>query len=428
MKGDRSILVTLTLALLVVVALVLLADGLLAQQPNSPEASFTVGGFDDGNYPLTPLIASPGTWDFTFEGAPGQPFTIFQGPVSAGFYVPGSMGIVDLDFGAPSFRVLLDGTNPAGPLHTLAVLDATGQRNFPITFPSGFYGSYDGIQALVTDPTSFQGVRLTAANHMTIIQAFELTLVTPDSGAPQGGETVNIVGTGFDPSQPVTVSFGNFQAPYAMVINPNVITVTTPANFPGAQVDIVVTHQGLVQTLPDAFTYTPMPHPPVLINEINTGAPDYVELYNPNPVPVDISGWRLHSWYHGTTPDAGSPFVFAYGTFIPPFGFLVIEEYGVAHQPGTLPSSISCGYNFWWTGSRQVEVALVDNFGIGVDYVHRRWTGQEEAPNIPFPLSWTGSITTTEDYILRSSSIDTDDAGDFILSLTGSPGFPNAGQ
>ena len=33
----------------------------------------------------------------------------------------------------------------------------------------------------------------------------------------------------------------------------------------------------------------------VLINEVHTGDPDYVELFNSGSTPVDISGWTLRA-------------------------------------------------------------------------------------------------------------------------------------
>ncbi len=49
--------------------------------------------------------------------------------------------------------------------------------------------------------------------------------------------------------------------------------------------------------------------PKVLINEFmprpSSGNPEWVELFNPNPVPIDISGWKIYK-------DAKNGFSFRY--------------------------------------------------------------------------------------------------------------------
>ncbi|HPN38091.1 MAG TPA: lamin tail domain-containing protein [Melioribacteraceae bacterium] len=60
---------------------------------------------------------------------------------------------------------------------------------------------------------------------------------------------------------------------------------------------------------------------PVVINEIlSTGSPDWIELYNPNNQPVDVSGYLL---YDGST--ATNKYAIPAGTIVPANGFLVIN-------------------------------------------------------------------------------------------------------
>ena len=391
-------------------------------------SSLRINSFDDSNYPLTPFLAAPGTLLFQFRGGASQPFALFRGTLAAGTLNAGSIGLVDLDFTQSDFETLTNGLAPQTALDLLSVLDGTGAADFPIVLAPGMTGAFGAMQALVADPGSATGLKLTAANALNVVAGWSLSLVTPPTGTPAGGDLVSIVGTGFTPGSPVSVQFGGFTAPFATISNSTIILATTPASFPGQQIDVTVTHTGMTTSLPAAFTYAPVAHQTVLVNEIFTGEPDYVELFNPNPIPVDISGWSLHSWYHGTTPDSGSPYFFPFGSFIPALGFMVVQEMGQAHLPGTLPASISTGSNFWWTGTREVEVALVDNLGLGVDYVHHIWNGGQTAPNMPFPLSWTGVLTSPEDATGRNSVTDTDDASDFTTSATGTPGMPNPGQ
>ena len=65
--------------------------------------------------------------------------------------------------------------------------------------------------------------------------------------------------------------------------------------------------------------------PPIVVNEVltHTAPPqvDAIELYNPNPQPVDVSRWYLTD-----DPDVPAKFSLPNGRVIPPHGFLVIDE------------------------------------------------------------------------------------------------------
>lgn len=407
--------------------LVLAGTLLCGQQPNSPAAGLVVNGQDPGTYPVTALLPSPGTSQAVISGAPGSAFSLHAGNLSPGFLDLGGAGLVDLDLWA-GVTTIMDGFDPVSPYREIAVTGAAGTRAFSVFLPSGHLGSLGTVQGLVADPGNAAGVRLTAAAELFGIPGFTLGDISPDNGTYFGGEPVTITGTGFSPYAWIQVSFGPYPALSASVTSSTTIVAVTPPGPPGSTLPVTVTIGGVSVTLEPGFTYHQLPGPELLINEIFTGGVDFVELYNPSPYTVDLGGWELWSWYHGTTPDAGAPFVFPAGTLIQPGGFLVVQEMGLPGQPGTLPLSISTGHNFWWTAGRQVEVALLDASGAGVDYVHRRWTGVQQAPNLPWNLAWTGSITDAEDAVYRTAYADTDDAADFSLASSGSPGVPNPGQ
>jgi len=98
--------------------------------------------------------------------------------------------------------------------------------------------------------------------------------------------------------------------------------------------------------------------PPILVNEINTNgdAPGgWVELFNPMPSAVDMTGWRIAS------DDLSRSVAFAPGTSIPSGGYLVVEE-------ASFPSGLNA----------RDGVHLFSRFGVQSD-----------------GSSWTGSPTTT---------------------------------
>ena len=63
--------------------------------------------------------------------------------------------------------------------------------------------------------------------------------------------------------------------------------------------------------------------PPILINEVNPngdGPGGWVELFNPIPEAVEMTGWTI------TGSDGSQKFAFAAGTSIPSGGYLIVEE------------------------------------------------------------------------------------------------------
>ena len=414
-----------------VVAALLLGAGLLsAQQPNSNDARLLVNAFDDGVYPLAAPVASPGTTALSFRASPGAPFMLFSGAVNAGHADLGPIGLVDVDLGGPDFTIWANGFLPSTPLDLAAHVDGTGVLDVAFGIPAGLQGPLTTLQAVMLAPSTAEGVRLAAASTLVAESGLLVTAVNPGTGPAAGGTTVEISGSGFTVGFPVTVLFDGVTAPSATITGPTSITCVTPAGAVGMTVSVTVQSANLVAVLYPGFTYVdPLATtPPVIINEVFTGTPDFVELLNPHQTPVDLSGFKLDSWYHGTTPDAPAPFVIPTGTILMPGQTLVIEEFGIPGVPGTLPGSISCGYNLFWVGARQVEVVLMDPYGTGVDYVTRRWTGYLPHPHLPPDLAWTGDLTGIEDGIARHALIDTDSAADITLRTYASAGSLNPGQ
>lgn len=174
-------------------------------------------------------------------------------------------------------------------------------------------------------------------------------------------------------------------------------------------------------------------HAQLMINEFNTGTPDYLELRNKSGVALDISGWTVKSWYSTGSSSAVTAepfFTLPAGTVIPAGGHLVLQETGTPGSPGTLPNSMSQGFNYFWTDARTIEIAVVDGQGIGVDYVYLNWFGNPPKPNLPANLKWTGSLSSgLGDQVRRLGDDDTDDASDWVKDPgSGTPGVLNPGQ
>lgn len=102
---------------------------------------------------------------------------------------------------------------------------------------------------------------------------------------------------------------------------------------------------------------------PVLINEIlpapsNTFTREFIELYNPNGVAVDISGWVIDDLVNGGT----APYTVPGGTTIPAGGFYVYEPSGsVFNNSGD-------------------DVTLMDTTGAIID--------QKSYPSTGYDVSW----------------------------------------
>jgi hypothetical protein len=104
----------------------------------------------------------------------------------------------------------------------------------------------------------------------------------------------------------------------------------------------------------------------VWINEINTGAPDWIELANHGALPVDLSGWRIRFVSKGLGPYQyeDPPFVFPLGTTIPPGGYLILAEETLG-----FPCACLGGATITWTRTEGLACVLEDAAGSVVDQV-----------------------------------------------------------
>jgi hypothetical protein len=146
----------------------------------------TVEGVTGPPYPVTADVRTGVAATFALTGAPGAPFLI---AVSAtGLVQPGSSvtagGVVDLP-AAPPPAIAVGG--PWAPL----AMDAAGAFTFTVPVPPAGpappsipLGHQEAVQAVVVDPASPAGFRLTAATQVTVVQGpIVVDLALGDDGA-----------------------------------------------------------------------------------------------------------------------------------------------------------------------------------------------------------------------------------------------------
>jgi hypothetical protein len=119
----------------------------------------------------------------------------------------------------------------------------------------------------------------------------------------------------------------------------------------------------------------------VVINEVDLGDFDAIELYNPTNQAVNLSGWEVIPY-----GSSGNPFfigVIPSGATIPAHGYLLLREGG-----GTNTATvIYLGGPVSWNPDFDGSVVLADNSSTGVDFV--RWGASSVSP--PGGTNWTGT-------------------------------------
>lgn len=170
----------------------------------------------------------------------------------------------------------------------------------------------------------------------------------------------------------------------------------------------------------------------VVINEIDTGAPDSIELRNLTDELVDVSGWELRTFTgvqgNPTFPDP--VFVMPSGTFIGANGFLVVRE-GSVPPTGPPADTLFTSFNYPFLASSTVEVVLTDSAGNGRDYVIReQFLGAPSTSNRPADLTFSGTLDEPGEVIARIHSHDTNSANDWhsVNGIAPTLGQPNPVQ
>ena len=121
-------------------------------------------------------------------------------------------------------------------------------------------------------------------------------------------------------------------------------------------------------------------------NDINTTFNEFVEIYNPGPGEVDLSGWQL---------TGGIEFTFEAGTMLPEDGYLVIGE-----RPSTIQAIYGVSALGPYEGGLSGEgetIDLVDEMGERIDRVNYDGGPAFPDPNGASMTLGGGNDATTND-------------------------------
>ena len=255
-------------------------SGLSYWAPSTSGGTVTVG--------TTTTNAHVGTsyLEMASAGGTSHPVVFAAGPGGTALYVPVSASQT-VTFGGYAYRV----SGASNVRWGLEITDANKANASYVSAPP--YSAFDPLwtleQGTYTVPAGKSFVRLYAevgTNSAPSVARFDdaflqlstgstsgftfvappiITSVSPNWGAPAGGTTRTIYGTGFRSG--ATVSFGNFAATNPQFINANAIEVFVPAQSAGV-VPVSVTQGTQTGVLQNAYTYTVPPAPPAAMTAL----------------------------------------------------------------------------------------------------------------------------------------------------------------
>lgn len=165
--------------------------------------------------------------------------------------------------------------------------------------------------------------------------------------------------------------------------------------------------------------------PPILINEIFTGSPDWVELYNAGDEPVALDGWHIRSWSLGANDYQYENHILDIpaGTLLNPGEFLVVSEDPVGN------CSIPASSTLLWCAMESLCVSIESAGGAPVDLaVVGGVFGDPDIETIQGTIYPPFSTRDDADVIRRVSLIDTDSGSDWVCGGDPSPCSLNPDQ
>jgi hypothetical protein len=170
--------------------MLLLVEGIAnGQQANSGEASAIWEGENGPPWPIAARVDAThrSAVRLRVRGHPGVPWALFNAPAGVR---KGSArldwGLVDLDLRG-GVAAIVDGIADRGPWAEWGVLD--GEGAMALALPVGAVGEIDlgGMQALLLDPTSPAGYRLSAATHLVVKSKARSTIYVSVADGVLGG-------------------------------------------------------------------------------------------------------------------------------------------------------------------------------------------------------------------------------------------------
>lgn len=167
------------------------------------------------------------------------------------------------------------------------------------------------------------------------------------------------------------------------------------------------------------IAHTVSPTGRVVINEIDLGARDAVELYNGGEAPADLTGWQIEVYQNDMAP-GGPPSIY---TFTPrtlgPGETVTLHEAGLPVDNGTyhVYAGDQQTFNAPWNNGLDGAVVLRNAIQQPIDFV--KWRAADGTQNntpVPAGVSFSGDLDTPEAPLTLARDIsgtDTDQASDF---------------
>lgn len=172
-----------------------------------------------------------------------------------------------------------------------------------------------------------------------------------------------------------------------------------------------------------AGSIVPMPYSlgndRVVINELDLGPLDTIELFNGMPDPVDLTGWKIEVFANGLAPEE-SLNVYVFPPFtLQPGEVVAVHEAGDATMNGQyhLYAGDQQVFNASWNNGLDGACLLRDANSAAIDFV--KWRDANGVNNntlVPAGLSYTGQLDTPPAPMTLARNIhgaDTDQAADF---------------
>jgi hypothetical protein len=159
-----------------------------------------------------------------------------------------------------------------------------------------------------------------------------------------------------------------------------------------------------------------------VLNEVDVGTPDWIELYNSENHAVTMTDWRLLVY----RADDTLAYVYVFPSLaMQPHTYLVLHEGSGSN--GTLDLYTGDSSAIHWGNDSSGAAALADDLGLGIDSC--RWNTSSVAP--PYGTDWTGDNPSAPAVGLTlgrdALSTDTDHGSDWTAQMP-SPGRQNLGE
>ncbi|MEM7165183.1 MAG: lamin tail domain-containing protein [Planctomycetota bacterium] len=207
------------------------------------------------------------------------------------------------------------------------------------------------------------------------------TLTSVAAAPMRPGQTYHALlrGEDFITTATVSTSTPNISVVETRWIAPEAMFVrfAVAAGTPASSYDVTVTQDGGVDTLTAALVVETTAAAAVVINEVDLGGTDRVELHNLGTVAADLTGWELSGRSTGSTPNT-----FVFPAFSLPAGGRVVVSDGGGTDTATELYDQGATFNWPWSNGSTGDVSLVDAAGRNIDYIRfvLRFVHTHQAP------------------------------------------------